>query len=370
MLFSTQHLREVFAEEGKFENFRRLRYNLVRGNDIFEYDDNGNEKKVSKRAANEACRKVLLEVLGLNEITINSRKQRERAMRLHWAEVFEIIEEDIDFKINEGFNVSEWFNELVDQRNIAHGDGYEFKTDGNVLYVVADVSGDNHDITMQQLPEGSTFTVKVSAHAIKIGKDIDLVLLGRIDYTEMVDRISKSFIQDIQQTTYDAVVSAADKLPSGDMFKKTGALSSATKEGFDELIENVSVANGSDVVILGTKSALKKLTALADVDWAAETQKQSIADTGRLGSYEGTALVEIPQKFKRGTFEKLIPNNILYFMPVTEDKFVKFVDEGETEIFEVTDKAELQDDFQTYEVQRRYGAAVILGQYFGMWTIE
>ena len=168
---------------------------------------------------------------------------------------------------------------------------------------------------------------------------------------------------------YDMMVQASDKLPS--QYKGSGQLVSTNKDDFDELIENVAIANASDVVIMGTKTALKKITGLADVTWASEAQKQAIADTGRLGSYEGTVLVEIPQRLDlTDTTKTMIDNTKLYFMPVVDDKFIKFVDEGETEIFEVTEKAELVDDFDTYEMSRRMGADIVLGQYFGVWTIE
>ena len=112
--FSTQNLREVFAEGNKYESFRSLASNLVRGNAIYELDDNGNERTVNKSDANKAIRKVFMEVCGLTEEDLKSKKKRERAERLHGVEIFEIIEEDIDFVINEGWRESEWFNTFVE----------------------------------------------------------------------------------------------------------------------------------------------------------------------------------------------------------------------------------------------------------------
>ena len=56
-------------------------------------------------------------------------------------------------------------------------------------------------------------------------------------------------------------------------------------------------------------------------------------------------------------------------MPQVEDKFIKFVDVGETEITEITDKAQRMDDTMKYEVQRSKGVATQIGRYFGMWTL-
>ena len=43
MTFSTNHLNTVFAEEGKYEAFKKLTYDLNRGNEIYEYDEDGNK---------------------------------------------------------------------------------------------------------------------------------------------------------------------------------------------------------------------------------------------------------------------------------------------------------------------------------------
>ena len=56
-------------------------------------------------------------------------------------------------------------------------------------------------------------------------------------------------------------------------------------------------------------------------------------------------------------------------MPMVENKFVKFVDSGETE-FTTPDDHKTRDDLQTYEVQRRMGIAAIITRIFGTWTFE
>lgn len=170
-------------------------------------------------------------------------------------------------------------------------------------------------------------------------------------------------------------MNAGTTLPS--MFKGTGALSATTKETFDQLIEDVSTANGNcPVYIIGTNTALKKLNALADVTWADEDAKKAMTHTGRLGDYEGTSLLEIPQRFAVGFVDlpenqkRLIASNQLLIMPAIDDKFVKLVDEGETEINEVGvgEKAARMDDTQVYEVQRGFGIVTQIGRYFATWT--
>ena len=366
--FSTENLRNVFAEENKYESFRSVASNLVHGNAIFELDDDGNERQVSKTDANKAISKVFREICGLSKDDLKSRKKRMRAEKLHAPEIYEIIEDDFEFAINRGFEDNEWFNRFVDRKSHADGDANAFYVDDDQYLIVGKTSGDHHDVTIQQIGAGQEFAVNCVDHSVKIGKDIDLIILGRYDYAKMVQKVAEAFVHDIQNEIFVKAFAAASKLPAAAGLTMTTALSSATKADFDNLIENVEVYNNSPVMIMGTKVALKMLTALADVNWASESQKEDFTNLGRLGHYEGTTLVEIPQRLELGTgFKKLIPNDVLLILSVKDDKFVKFYDEGETEIFETTEKGEHKDDFQTHEVQRAYGCEVVLGRYFGVY---
>lgn len=361
--FSTEHLNRVFAEEGKYEAYKNLMFDAASKADI--YDEDGNV--VPKNVVNDKIRKVVFEVLGIDE---NSDKRaRKRAIKKHHNELFEVIEDVIDTQITAGFRDSEWFNDLVEMRSLNLGDSQEFFSKDDVMLTVCKVSGDHHDLTIQRLGYGESYTIPVSSYAIKVGTDIDLYLAGRIDWSELIDAVTRAFVQHVQTTMFTEVSNASAKLPS--QFKGTGQLQTADKTNFDEILENVSAANdGAPVYIYGTKTALKKLTGLADVDWASNSQKDSIANTGRLGSYEGTVLVEIPQRFANKTdFKKLFPNDKLYIFASTEDKPVKFVDVGDTEILERTEKGDYMDDTMSYEVQRSMGVGTVIGRYFGEWTI-
>lgn len=365
--FSTENLRQVFAEENKYNNFRYVASNLVRGNAIFELDDEGNERRVSNSDANKAISKVFMDICGLSEEDLKSRKKRHRAEKLHGPEIYEIIEDDFEFAIQRGFQDNEWFEQFVERKSHAEGDANAFYVEDEQYLIVGDTSGDHHDVTIQQIGAGHEFSVKCTDHAIKIGKDIDLIILGRYDYSKMVQKVADAFVRDILNKIFAAVYSAADKIPAEANLKMTTTLSASTKADFDALIERVEVYNNAPAVIFGTKTALKMLNALADVNWSDEEQKKNMTNMGRLGHYEGTTMVEIPQRLDLTSFNMLLPNDILLIMPLKEDRFVKFFDEGETEIFEVTEKGDHKDDFQTYEVQRDYGCDIVLGQYYGVY---
>ena len=357
----------IFGSEENFEGFRNLRQDLKAGVKI--YNEEGQE--VSKKEAENMVRTYCRNILGLNENS--SKRDIHRAVKQYGHELFAVIEEDIDIQVEEGFRENEIFNKFVEMKNIARGDRNEFWTEQEVLLSVVKVAGDHHDFTVQRLGSGEATSVTTSVYGIAVGADIDLYLAGRLDWSKFTKQCADGFVRKIQNDAYAAVMNAGTTLPS--MFKGTGTLAAGTKETFDQLIEDVSTANGNcPVYIMGTNTALKKLNALADVAWADEGAKRDMTNTGRLGSYESTDLIEIPQRFAVGFVDlpdnqkRLISAGKLLIMPAIEDRFVKMVDVGETEIFEITEKGARMDDTMKYEVQRAMGVGVQIGRYFGEWT--
>lgn len=204
-----------------------------------------------------------------------------------------------------------------------------------------------------------------------------MYMIGREPWSELTGAIAKAFTRQIQQEIYSELLNAATQIPAGirSGFVGTGTLGSSTKANFDAIVENVKTANQSQVVILGTNSALRKLNSLSDVNWRAQSLKEDVSHTGRMGDYEGTVLMELPQRFTSKTnLTPLIDNTKLWILPASQtDKFIKMVDVGETEIDQITEKGEEHgrwDDIMKYEVQRSYGIATILGRYFGQWTLQ
>lgn len=345
---------------------KNLAFDLASGRAIYDGD-----REISIEEANDTLRKVCYEKLGLSKKS--TTREINRALKRDGArELFEMIEEILDQQVSVGWREVEFFNEFVEDKNLADGDEQEFYVENNALLTVEKVSGSHHDLTMQKLGLGEVFTVPTSYYAVKVGSDLRLFLTGKKDWSQFIDAVAKAFINKIMESMFTAFMGASESIPATAMFNKSGALSDATKAEFDELIENVTAANDNvPVVIMGTKIGLKKLNGLTDVDWIAASQKENFANTGIAGNYEGTTMIEIPQRFKDNTLaQKLVDSSKLFIMPlVSDNKFVKFVDYGETE-FNTPDDHKKIDDMQTYEVQRRMGAAAVISRYFGTWTIE
>lgn len=367
------HVMNVFNEmETNYEEIKNLMYDLAMGNEIYDAES---ERVIPKNEAEEKLRTVCQKVFGVT--ADSSKRELKRAYRDHGREFFDIIEEVIDVVISNGFKENEFFENFVDYRNLALGDAYEFYSEEEVILSIAKVGVSHHDYILQRLGKGETFTIPYARYGAAVGADINMYMIGREDWSALTNAIARAFSVKIQQEVYAQLLSAANSIPASirSGFVGTGVLGSATKNAFDAIISNVETANETSVVILGTKTALKKLNALSDINWRAASLKEDVSHSGRMGDYEGTTLMEIPQRFTSKTdLTPLIDNTKLWILPASQtDKFIKVVDVGETEIDEITEKGEEHgrwDDIMKYEVQRSYGISTILGRYFGQWTLS
>ena len=345
---------------------KNLMFDLGAGREIYDAEAG---RVISKAEASDTIRKACFEYLGLTKDSTN--KQIKRALNSErGTQFFTVIEEIIDTQIAHGLSENEFFNAWVESKNMADGDRNEFWADDEIILTVSKVSGDAHDLSMQRLSSGQSYHVDTAVYGIKVGGDIRLFLTGRKDWGSFVDAVVKAYIQKVQTLIATQFANGVNMLPVPATLKGTGALSASTKAQFDAIIEKVGAANESGVVIMGTKTALKALNALTKVDWdPASSIKEAVANTGIIGNYEGTPLMEIPQKFTDKTLATpIVDNKKLYIMPAVDDRFIKFVDYGETEL-EVNEKGATQDDMQSYEVQRRMGVATIMTRYHGEWTL-
>ena len=347
------------------QNIKNLMFDRTHKVEIFDTENN---RKVSDREADDVIREYLFSELSLNEKS--SDKEIRRALSSETGrQFFAIIEEIIDEIIITGWKDNEFFNDFVEVRNMSDGDANEFWTDKDIILNVAKVAGDHHDLLMQKLASGSTFSVPTSVYGIKVGSDIRMFLTGRFNWNEFTQAVARAYVNAIQEELYAEFMDASNKLPVPAPFTGNGTLNTTSKDAFDEIISNVETVNGTKAVILGTKTALKKLNALTKVEWIADSQKESVARTGILGDYEGTTLIEIPQRFAFNKVgEKLVDDKKLLIFPVVDYKPIKMVDYGLKE-FEITQVGEYQNDLQSFEAQRKMGVSTIITRYFGVWNL-
>lgn len=357
LTFTNADTRDVFADKDQTE-FSQLMQETAAGT----------QQDVSNNEANDKIREVMFEILGVDADC--SRKELRKAIRRHKIDVFEVLEETVENLLVSGWGNNPFFKEFVEIKSLNIGDTNEFYVPDDSILTVAEISGNHHNLFRQKMGEGSTFSVKTGWYGIKIYAEYELFMSSKVDWAMFIQKIYEAFDKKTNDMIYQSVMSSGDKVIPTAQFNKTGALTEATKDEFIELTQDVEAANGVEIVIMGTRSALSKLNSLSEVAWISDEMKNERRTTGRLALWEGIRLVEIPQSFApNDTSKKLVDNSKLLIMPVADNRFIKVYNEGDAQIKEISDGTTNMDKTIEYEYQLKMGIATVIKRKFGMWTI-
>lgn len=271
------HVREVFDnDEAKFASFNQL---------MLDVANNSLEDGITVKEANAKITTMFKKIIGCDEKS--SKAEIRKAIRKNQQVLFDLIEELVPNLLQSGWQDNPFFNEFVEVRNIDIGDQNIFYTEDETILTVSKVSGNHWDLDRQRLGKGTTFSVTTSWYGIAVYSEYEKLLTGLEDFATFVTKLYEAVDRYVNESIYEAFLSAAEQLPGGaggaGQWVKTGDLSAVTKDTFMTLIEDVQMATGMDVVIMGTKSALAKLDGMRNIDWVSSEMKNERYTTGRLG---------------------------------------------------------------------------------------
>lgn len=360
------NVRNVFEnDEAKFTAFNKLMIDTKNG--IFE-------EGVTAKDANDKIVSIFKQIIGVDENS--TRPEIRKAIRRNQKVLFEVVEDVVEDMLISGWQDSTFMEEFCDIKHIALGDRNDFITEDNSILTVSKVSGNHWDIDRQRLGFGEHFSVSTSWYGIGIYSEMERLITGAEDFSKFVTKLYEAIDRYLNETIYQAMMSASENLPGGatgtGQWVKTGALDETTRETLVQLVEDVQMASGAnEVVIMGTKTALSKVTGLQNVQWISNEMKNERHTTGKLGIWEGIRLVEIKQGFAlQDTTKYLVDDKVLFIMPLTGDtKFIKIVNEGEAEIRQVQDGTTNQDMTYDYRYMFKMGVAVQIGTLWGEWKL-
>ena len=272
--------------------------------------------------------------------------------------LFEIIEEVIKIKKHDMISHDPFFMRFVDYRNYDFGDKPEFVVPNKELFVVSEIGGGSQAIRRQRLIGTETFSVNTTWKAIKIYEEIELVLAGRVDFSEMIELVAKSFyardIEDIFKVWTGAIAGLEEP------YMKTGSF---TESQMIELIQHVKAANGSrEAYITGTLLALNKV--VAPFETASQAALDSRYYNGFAGMFNGTPKMEIMQMHKPGTNEFALPDDVVTVM-AGDIKPIMYVTEG-TPLILPRNFTENVDLSQEYMMMEKTGVAARVAAGEGM----
>ena len=317
------------------------------------------------KTADEAISDAFFQVLGITDKENCTAKDVVLAFRNESARngVFAIIEEVIrEGIINEGWR-NAFFDRFVESRSQARGDKTVFYVEARNELVVSRISKDGRvSLDRQRFDEGAELSIRVETYGIKVYEHIARILLGRADWSKLVARLNEAVEQFIAEKTYDTFATVCNNLPT--QFRHAGAYS---RKAIKKLISNVKRAAGaSSVTLFGTDVALEYLEDGMLADYPTDELKNELHRTGRLGTWYGETLVELPNSFRQGSAltKNVMQDDVIFVIPNNVIKPVKMV--VEPELMDINESGVRVDDTIEFAVRFSFGCNVITGCMLGV----
>ena len=267
--------------------------------------------------------------------------------------LFTLVEEILTRTIVEGFQGDEYFNALVDFRNIALGDKNIFKVEDCDLFVVADAADGTQGIRRQRLGGVSETSIPTSFKVVRIYEELNRVLSGQVDFNYFINKVAESFRKKLLDDVYALWSTAtADDFGGATYFPAAGAYD---EDALLDLIARVeAAAGGKPATIIGTKKAIRNLKESIQSDGA----KDELHNMGYYGKFFGTPVVVTPQRHKVNSVEFIFPDNMLTVI-AGDDKPIKVVYEGQSTVL-LGDPTQNRDFTQEYLYGEKYGMGIVL----------
>mgnify|MGYP006982571817 CR=1 FL=1 len=321
-----------------YEDIVRLAVDAYRGAPV----------KYSVGESMDVLRKALVEANG------GSTKLDYKAIRDgKCGEVFSLVEEILSRTVVEGLQGDEYFNALVDFRNVALGDKNEFVIEDSNLFVVSDAAEGTQGIRRQRLGGQSKTSIPTSFKVVKIYEELNRVLSGQVDFNKFIAKVSESFRKKLLDDVYALWNSATATDFGGTVyFPAAGNYDEETLLGIIAHVE--AAAGGKTATIVGTKKALRNLKPSIQ---GAEA-RSDLYNLGYLGKFYGSPVVATPQRHKVGSTDFVLNDNVITII-AGDDKPIKCVHEGQSTIL-LGDPTKNSDFTQDYFYGEKYGMGIIL----------
>ena len=269
-------------------------------------------------------------------------------------ELFAVIEELIDVALDVATLEDSPLKDMIETKNGEWGDKPEFLVPDNSLLTVDVVANGTQGIRRQRLIGGQKVPLTPVNKAVKIYEELILILSGRIDWVEFVNRVAKSF----EREFYASVAKQFNNLSSA-RFTVT-ASGSPSETGLLNLIEKVEAATGKTAYVLGTRTALRNFP----MSQIGETVKDDYYDVGFSQRFNGTPCIRLKNYLDAaGNF---VLSDTRVYVLAGDDKIIKHYIEGEPIVI-ARDAADNADLTQEYTVIRREGIAVVVSATMGVY---
>lgn len=308
----------------------------------------GNVEKYSVGQSMELLRKALVEANNGSTV-LDYKSIRDGKCN----GLFSLVEEILSRTVVEGLQGDEYFNALVDFRNVAEGDKNLFLVEDSNLFVVADAADGTQGIRRQRLGGVSEVSIPTSMKYVKIYEELNRVLSGRVDFNQFITKVSESFRQKLLNDIYTLWGNAtATDFGGVTYFPVAGAYNE------DELLDLIAhveaAAGGKQATIIGTKKAVRNLApSIQGAD-----SRSDLYNMGYYGKFYGTPVVTTPQRHKVGSTDFVMDDDALTII-AGDDKPIKCVYEGNPIVI-MGNPLDNGDLTQEYLYGEKYGMGIVL----------
>ena len=267
--------------------------------------------------------------------------------------LFTLVETILARTVVDGLQGDEYFNALVDFRNIALGDKNEFVIEDRKLFVVSDAADGTQGIRRQRLGGQTKTSIPTSFKVVKIYEELNRVLSGQVDFNKFIQAVAESFRKKLLDDIY-ALWNAATATDFGGTtyFPTAGTYD---EDGLLDVINHVeAAAGGKPATIIGTKKAVRNLAPSIE----GTDSKSDLYNMGYYGKFYGTPVVVTPQRHKFGSTDFVFDDDVLTVI-AGDDKPIKCVYEGQSTVL-LGNPTDNKDFTQEYFYGEKYGMGIVL----------
>jgi len=309
----------------------------------------------SASEANEVLRKAMIELNG-GSATFDFRAVRDGKCN----GLFALVEKILTKTVLEGLPENNPLMRFVEDMHVKHGDQISFTIEGTGNFVVSEIAEGTQALRRQRMFGGEDITIKTKVFGVQIYEELARVLAGRVDFNKFIDQVAATFMKQITEDMYKAVVGGFNGLAAPHV---DGGVFDEDKLAM--LIEQVETDTGKTAIILGSKQAVRKIKGITAAD--ANSAKEDLYAMGYYGRFGENPIIVMKNGRKAGTASQFVLDNDLYII-ASDDKFVKFVTEGDALVIpgNPLDNQDLSQEFTTIQ---KYGIKAVMCEANGLYKL-
>ena len=186
--------------------------------------------------------------------------------------------------------------------------------------------------------------------------------ITKVDFADMIQRVAKSVDNALMRIIVKAIETAYVPATT----EKYGFKGTYSDDEVIRVAQNVEAKTGLQPVIYGTKKALSNLRKSSSALWS-DAEKEEYRNLGHVGKFNGMEVIEIPNFMD--VEENLVLSESTIFIIPNGTKIVKLLNEGNAEVFEVTDQHARLDNQIEYQFMTRYQLGVLKSNVYGVIVI-